>query len=249
MDFDWLVLLTFGIGVASSVLSGMAGGGGGFITIPYFIFIGMPPAYALATAKMGGVGTSIGAITALKGKGLVNKRLVVPFMAMTIVFSFISAWLIPQIDPGIFQRIIAVLLIVLIPTLFINKAAFKPGHRSCRWIIVGFFAYAFFSFAQTLVGTGMGSLIVLVLMFMFGLSALEANATKRVAQSVQAVILFVLLLLQGFVILAHGVAGLLGALIGSHIGTHIAIKKGNKFVKFMLAIVMFVSGIILFVTV
>lgn len=82
-------------------------------------------------------------------------------------------------------------------------------------------------------------------MFVFGLSALESNATKRVAQSIQSAILFVFLAIQGLVYWWHGLAGLLGSTIGSHIGTHIAIKKGDRFVKFMLAVVMLTSGIAL----
>ncbi|HKU19033.1 MAG TPA: sulfite exporter TauE/SafE family protein [Candidatus Saccharimonadales bacterium] len=240
---SWLVLLTFLIGVGSSTLSGMGGGGGGFVTIPYFLFIGLTPAHALATAKMGGIGTSVGAITAFRGKGLVNRKLVIPFMLLTVVFSMVSAWLIPRLDPTLFQRVIGVTLIVLTPTLFIKKAAFQPGERSRPFIVLGFICYALFSFLQTLIGTGMGSILVLVLMFLFGLGALEANATKRVAQSVQGVLLFVLLGIQGFVLWWHGLAGLMGSLIGSHIGTHIAIKKGARFVKIMLAVVMCTSGI------
>ncbi len=243
----WLVLLTFGIAVLSSTLSGMGGGGGGFITIPYFLFIGLTPAHALATAKLGGIGTSVGGISVYRGKGLIRKKLVIPFMCLTVVFACLSAWLIPQIDAGIFQKVIGVVLIVLTPTLFIKKAAFQPGERSRPFIVIGFVCYAVFSFLQTLVGTGMGSILVLVLMFLFGLTALEASATKRVAQSVQSVILFVLLGIQGFVMWWHGLAALVGSLIGSSIGTRIAIKKGAQFVKFILAIVMLTSGIALLV--
>lgn len=243
---EWLVLVTFFVGLCSSLLSGMSGGGGGFITIPYYLLVvGLPPANALATAKMGGIGTSFGAITAFKGKGLVHKGLVYKLMAITFVCALISAWLIPRIDPLIFQRVIGVFLLLLIPTLFINKAAFQPGVRHARWITLGFVAYTIFSFLQALIGTGMGSVLVLILMFLFGLGALESNATKRVAQSVQSVIIFVLLAFQGLVFWWHGVAGLLGAVIGSHIGTHIAIKKGSQFVKIMLAVVMLTSGIAL----
>jgi uncharacterized membrane protein YfcA len=230
------------------MLSGMSGGGGGFITIPYFLFIGMAPANALATAKLGGVGMSLGSMTALKGKGLVHKKLVYKFMAITVVCSLISAWLIPRLDPALFQKTIGAFLLLLSPTLFINKAAFQPGERSKKWISVGFVLYTVFSFLQTLIGTGMGSILVLVLMFAFGLGTLESNATKRVAQSVQSLILFVLLSLQGLVIWAHGIAGLLGCIIGSHIGTHIAMKKGTRFVKVMLAVVMVTSGIALLLT-
>jgi uncharacterized membrane protein YfcA len=243
---EWLVVVTFFIGLASSLLSGMSGGGGGFITMPYFLLVvGLPPANALATAKMGGVGTSFGAMTAFRGKGLVHKGLVYKFMAITVVCSLVSAWLIPRLDPTLFEKIIGVFLLLLIPTLFINKAAFQPGDRARHWVGLGFGLYVVFSFLQTLIGTGMGSILVLILMFLFGLSALESNATKRVAQSVQSVILFGLLAVQGLVFWWHGIAGLLGSVIGSHLGTHIAIKKGSRFVKAMLAVVMLTSGIAL----
>jgi uncharacterized membrane protein YfcA len=243
----WLVLLTFVVGFLASLLSGMSGGGGGFITIPYFLFIGLPPANALATAKMGSIGTAFGGIAAFKGKGLVHKKLVVPFMAIAFVCSLISAWLIPRIDPHLFEHLIAITLLVLWPTLFIRKGKFKPGHRSKPWIVAGFILYTLFSFLQTLIGTGMGSILVLILILVFGLSALESNATKRVAQSVQSVMLFILLAAQGLVVWAHGLAGIAGSVLGSHIGTHIAIRKGDRFVRIMLAIVMVTSGVALLV--
>src|ERR1044071_5877293 len=101
---EWTILLTFVVALVASILSGMSGGGGGFITMPYFLFIGMPPANALATAKMGGLGTTFGSLTAFRGKGLVHKGLVRWFMAITLVCALISAWLIPQIDPVLFRR-------------------------------------------------------------------------------------------------------------------------------------------------
>jgi uncharacterized protein len=240
---DMMLLVTLAVAFASSIISGMGGGGGGFIAIPYFIAIGLPPASALATAKLAGIGTAVGALTAFKGKGLVDRTYLVPFMAITLVCALISAWLIPQIDSRLFEKAIGLVLLVMIPTLFIKRESFQPGVRSRRWIIVGFVAFAFFSFAQTLVGTGMGTMVVLVLMYLFGLDALRASATKRIAQSVQAVVLFVLLALQGLVVWAHALVALVGTTVGTHIGTKIAIKEGAGFVKIILAVVMAVSGV------
>ena len=242
---ELLVVLTFVISLASSILSGISGGGGGFIMTPYFIFVGLTPAQSLATTKFGALGTAFGSLTAFKGKGLVRRKLVVPFMAITLVCALIAAWLIPQIDAGVFQKVIGVALLLLIPTIFIKRASFQPGERTRGWVTVGFVAYAVFSFLQALLGTGLGSILVLILMFLFGLNALEASATKRVSQSVQAFVLFILLSLQGLVVWAHGIASLAGSMIGSHIGTHIAIKKGAGFVKIMLALVMATSGVTL----
>lgn len=242
---DWLVVLTFVISIFAGLLSGVSGGGGGFITMPYYIFIGLPPAEALATNKLGGIGNSFGALTAFKGKGLVNKKLTVPFMVITLLCALASAWLIPQINAALFQKTIGVILLLLIPSLFINREALQPGERSKAWMVAGFIAYTFFSFMQTLFGAGLGAILVIVLMLLFGLSTLEANATKRVAQSVQSVLLFILLGLQGLVVWTHGIAGLVGAGIGTHIGSKIAINRGSQFAKVMLALFMASSGLVL----
>jgi uncharacterized membrane protein YfcA len=242
---EWLVLLTFVLSFLTSIFSGMGGGGGGFVMTPYFLFIGLPPANAIATMKLVGIGTTVGSIAAFQGKGLIRTRLVIPFMAIILVCALISAWIIPRLDPLFFEKFIGALLLVMIPTLFIKKAAFQPGKRSRAWIVMGFVAYTLFAFLQTLLGTGMGTLVVLVLMFLFGLSALEANATKRAAGIVQGVLLLILLGIQGLVVWTHAIAGGLGSVIGSHIGARIAIKKGDQFVKIILAVVMLASGIAL----
>lgn len=87
--------------------------------------------------------------------------------------------------------------------------------------------------------------LTLILMLLFGLTALEANATKRVAQSLQTVLLFILLFFQGLVVLTYGFATLFGSLIGSYVGSRLAIKKGERFVKYALALTMAISGLAL----
>lgn len=244
---DWLILLTFCFGLMAGFLSGVGGGGGGFIMMPYLLFIGLPPANALATIKLGNIGGAIGAITAFKGKGLVDKRLIGWLMAITFVCALVAAWVIPKIDPALFENIIGTLLILAIPTLFIKKASLQPGPRTKKMWAAGFVAYTIICLIAVGTAAGIGSLLVLVLMLLFGLNALEANATKRVAHAVQSLLLFVLLALQGLVYWLHGIAGVLGAALGSHVGTHVAIKKGAGFVKIALAITMAISGTVLLI--
>lgn len=189
-----------------------------------------------------------GAITAFKGKGLVDRKLLLPLIGTTIGSSFLAAWLILKVDSSLFQLIIGILLIALIPTLFIKKASLQPGARTGKWIFAGYAVYIIVSFVQAMFGAGLAVLLTLNLMMLFGLGALQANATKRVAQSVQAVLMFILLLLQGLVVIGHGIATFAGAFIGSHVGSKIAIKRGDGFVKIALAITMAVSGVALILT-
>lgn len=243
-----LVILTFFVSFFACILSGLSGGGGGFILTPYYIFIGLSPQQAVATGKVAGLGVAGGAITAFKGKGLVHKHLLLPLIAITIGSSFLAAWVIPKIDAGIFQTIIGILLIVLIPTLFINKASLQPGARTSKWIFAGYVVYLVVSLVQAMFGAGLAVLLTLNLMLLFGLGAIEANATKRVAQSVQSVLMFILLLLGGLVSVGHGIATFAGSFIGSHVGSKLAIKRGNKFVKVILAVMMAISGVALIIT-
>lgn len=243
-----LVILTFFVSLFSSFLSGMSGGGGALILTPYYIFIGLSPQQAVATGKFAGLGVMTGSLTAFKGEGLVKKQLLAPLMIITIVSSFLAAWLIPKLDTEIFQTIIGVLLIVIVPVLFMKRESLRPGSRSSGWIWLGFALYALNSFAQGMFGTGLGMLLTINLMLLFGLTALEANATKRVAQSLQTSLLFVLLLWQGLIVIGYGVATFFGSLIGSYFGSHMAVKRGSHFVKIALAITMVISGLTLIFT-
>lgn len=245
---ELLVLLTFLVTLCAGVLSGMGGGGGGFVVMPYFLLIGLPPANALATAKLGDLGAACGALAAFRGKGLVQRKLIIPFMAIALVCSLFAVWLIPHINSHVFENMIGIVLLALIPSLFIKKASLQPGERKKSWIAGGFALYIVFSFLQALLGAGLGMVLVLILMFMFGQSALEASATKRIAQIVQATIVFGLLAIQGLMVWPHGIAALAGSVIGCHLGSHIAIKKGDTFVKVMFAVVMSISGVVLIVT-
>lgn len=243
-----LVVLTFFVSIFSSFLSGLSGGGGALILTPYYIFIGLSPQQAVATGKFAGLGVMSGSLTAFSGKGLVKKQLLLPLMSITVVSSLLAAWLIPKLDSGIFQTVIGVIIIAIIPVLFLKKESLQPGPRSGKWISFGFILYALNSFAQGMFGTGLGMLLTINLMLLFGLSALAANATKRMAQSIQTSLLFVLLLWQGLIVVSYGLATLFGSAIGSYFGSHTAIKKGNKFVKVALAITMVISGLILILT-
>jgi uncharacterized membrane protein YfcA len=124
-----LIIVTFFVALGTSILTGISGGGGGFIMTPYLILIGMSPAQAVATGKFGGVGTTFGAVSAFRGKGLVQKNLVWPLIAITVVTSVIAGFTIPRIEADFFQKTIGILLIVLVPTLFIKK---QTSHFSTR---------------------------------------------------------------------------------------------------------------------
>lgn len=260
-----LLVTTFFVSVGASVLSGMAGGGSGFIVSPFLMLMGLPASLAAATSKMNEVGVNTSSILTMRA---VRRRALItdtgytvevstagaryPYMmpallGITLCNVMLAAWLIPQLQVEGVRYIIAGLLLVMIPTLFIDKKAFASGMRSKRWRRWGYGVYSFVSGMQAVFGMGIGMFVSMVLMYMFGLPVTEANNLKRQLLMVQASILLILLLIQNAVLLDVGAMALIGALIGGRIGTLAGARKGSLFIKKMMAVIMFGSAISLLV--
>ena len=69
------ILLLLGIGGAVGFLSGMFGVGGGFLLTPVLIFIGVPPAIAVATQANQVVGSSVSGVLAHWSKDNVDFKM------------------------------------------------------------------------------------------------------------------------------------------------------------------------------
>lgn len=241
---DILIPVTFIVAFLSSIISGMSGGGGGFIMTPYYLLIGLSPQQIVAGASVASLGLGSSSLIAMQGKQLINKKFLPPLAILTIAFTLLAMLVLPKIQSSTFETAIGILLIVLSPTLFIKKASLQPGARSRKSILLGYVVYAIILFASSL-GGGLATLLFLPLMFLMGLSAMQSNALRRVLMLIQAVIAFLVLLPKGYIIWSYALAALIGCYIGGHIGTKIALKRGDNFIKYSLAAVMIVSGLIL----
>ena len=237
-----LLLVTFTVAFLSSIVSGISGGGGGFVMTPYFLLIGFSPQQIVGGGSVASLGLGGSSLLAMRGQKLIHKKFLWPLMILTLISTVLAMSVLPKISGNTFQIVIGFLLIILAPTLFIKKARFQPGQRSKKSIYAGYFVYAGILFASAL-GSGLATLLFLPLLFLMGLTALEANATRRVLMLMQSAITFCIVLPQGFIIWSHTLASLAGCWIGGHIGTKIALKKGDKFVKIGLATVMVLSGL------
>lgn len=241
---DILIPVTFIVAFLSSIISGMSGGGGGFIMTPYYLLIGLTPQQIVAGASVASLGLGSSSLIAMRARQLVSKRFLWPLIVLTVSFTILAMLVLPKIQSGIFEIAIGILLIALAPTLFIKKASIQPGKRSSKSILAGYLSYALILFASSL-GSGLATLLFLPLMFLMGLSALQSNALRRVLMLVQAAVVFCIVLPQGYIVWSYTLAALAGCYVGGFIGTKIALRQGEKFVKYGLAGVMILSGIVL----
>lgn len=227
-------------GLISGILSGIGGGGGGMLMIPAFVLVGLPPQVAVATGKMNGLGAAFGGLAAFAKTGHIRKDILKVMIPAAIVVGLVTPLAFAAIDSQLFQIILGLMLILLVPTLFIKKKKLTVPSRKHK--VAGYTAYSGVLTIQALFDSGVGSLALFVLTLLLGTSKLEANATKRAVTAVLTPITFIALLIGGFVSLSYGIIGFISVFIGTHIGSKIALKRGERFVTIAMAVTVVIAG-------
>lgn len=234
------------VGLVSGIISGMSGGGGTLLTIPALIFAGLPPQFAVATAKMGGLGDDFGGLRVFAKSGHIRKDIIKVMLPIAIIIGLITPLVFAATESRGFQIALAIFMILMLPTLFIKKKTLKRPTRKHKFI--GYSLYTCVLFLQGIFSGGVGSLAVYVLTLLFGTSKVETMATRRAIVAVMSPIAVLALLISGFVNVGFGLAALVTAFIGSQIGAKIILKRGEKFVSAVMAITIFASSVMLLIS-
>ena len=202
-------------------------GGGGLISIPALLAIGMPPSLALGTNKLASAfGSLTSAIKFLKS-GNVDKKIVFRLFPFVFIFAVGGASLATFLPSDVLKPLVIVILtLVLIYTIF--KKEWGNVRTFSKFTISK--AIAFISLLL-LIG------FMLFVLLMFGFDFLSAAGNAKVlnfASNVGALTLFIIL---GQVNIAYGLIMAVSMVIGSYTGAHFAIKKGVGYVKILFIIV------------
>lgn len=233
------------VGFISGIVSGISGGGGAMLMIPAYIFTGLPPQVAVATAKLSGLGGDFGGLSGFLRSGHIRKDIVRVMIPIAIAVGLITPLVFAAVESRGFQIALAIFMIAMLPTLFIKKKTPKPPTRKHRTI--GYLLYTCVLFLQGIFSGGVGSLAVYVLTLLFGTTKLETMATRRVIVAVMSPVALIALFIGGFLNVGLGLAGLIPAFIGTYLGTKVVLKRGETFVSIMMAITILISSIILLV--
>lgn len=234
------------VGLISGIFSGITGGGGALIMIPAFVFSGLPPQAAVATAKLSGLGGDFGGLGTFIKSGHIRKDIIRVMIPVAVIVGLIVPLVFAAVASQGFQIALAVFMILMLPTLFIKKKTLKRPAQKHR--LIGYFLYTVILFLQGIFSGGVGSLAVYVLTLLFGASKIETLATRRAVVAVLSPITVAALLISGFIHIGFGVTGLVTQYVGTHIGTKIVLKRGELFISIVMAATILMSSIILLVS-
>ena len=222
------------VGMIAGTLNVLAGGGS-LLSLPVMIFLGLPPGVANGTNRVAILVQTMGASWAFRRRGYLDPAWVRLAAPSALLGALGGIWTAVQVDDGVFQRILAgVMVVVALWTLWnplraeTEAAAPTPdGWTHRAFLVVGFFAVGFYGgFIQAGVG-----FIILALVTSAGLDLIRGNAMK-----VTLIMLFTPLALVGFawngmVEWGLGFALAVGGFTGGQIGVHLNIRKGQEWVR------------------
>ena len=244
---EFIYIITLFVTLAAGFLSSLAGGGGSFITTPYWLIAGLSPMQGATTGAFMGLGMSTSSVAAFRRSGHLpgDKKLILLLLVITLITSSIGPFFLPHVSTDVFKPILALLTIGSLPFLFIDRGKIKLCTRNKY---IGVVVISLLLLASSFITSSAFSILIAVtLLQMFHLTTMQGLAMRRLISIVQSIVIFIILVTLGGFVWQHAFAGLIGGSVGSYFGTKIMIRKGEKFAKYALAIGAIISTSALFI--
>ncbi|MCH7670503.1 MAG: TSUP family transporter [Acidobacteria bacterium] len=230
------ITLLVGAAFAAGFLDALAGGGG-LITLPALLAVGLPPINALATNKAQAVfGVATSTVT-LARKGAISVSEIRRPAVFSLTGAAVGALVVQRIDVSVLNAVIPVALGgIAMYFLFIGNAGVHevaPRLREARFDttvvpVIGFYDGA--------IGPGTGSLFATAGVVLRGRDIVSATTHAKplnFASNLAALVVFVA---GGSVVWRVGLIMIAGQAVGSYLGARTILTRGTKLIRPLIVI-------------
>lgn len=224
-------LLLFGIALLAGLVDAIAGGGG-LISLPALLSVGLPPVAALATNKAQAVFGSFTATTNFVRKGAIDLR----GAAFSIVCSFLGAsagaLLVQRLGGDLLARIVPLLLIAFaLYFMFSPRVSDLDSHHR-----IGAGAFALLpatgiGFYDGFFGPGTGTFFAIAFVALLGYNLRRATAHTKLLNFTSNLAALLCFLPAGQIAWSIALVMGVGQLAGSWLGSHLVLRHGTRLVR------------------
>lgn len=226
-----IMLFLFATGLFAGTVDAIAGGGG-LISLPVLLSLGIPPHIAFGTNKLQ---STIGTLVAARryhGHGLISLKTGYKGLIFGVLGSVSGSVATQILSTEILLTIIpAFLLMLLVYAIFsprLGSQDTKP-RMSEKWFYPLFgFALGFY---DGFFGPGVGSFWVFMLTFLLGYNLIKATAYTKLFNLNSNLISLICFAIGGNIDYRFGLCMAAGQLIGGRLGANLAIKNGSRLIR------------------
>lgn len=208
-------------------------GGGGLISLPALLFLGLPPVVALGTNKLAGTMSSLTSTVSFVRSGKVNFNLVkylFPFSLLGAALGSFTVRLLPStfMKPMVIALLIAVTIFTLLKKEWGKTTTYQGmTKRTSVLTVIAAFALGFY---DGFFGPGTGSFLIfafLTLGFDFVIAAGNAKVLNF-ASNLASLLTFMALSSVNY---SYGIPMGLAMIAGALVGSRVAIRKGSSYIR------------------
>jgi uncharacterized membrane protein YfcA len=234
LEFDTYVILFIAAFLASLIDS--IAGGGGLLTTPAMLLVGISPLNTLATNKFQSCfGTFTSTYNYYKNGLLTEPRRFLYFF-LSFGGSMVGTFLVSRISNELLESIIPILLISAAVFFILNRGP-STSNKSSSLIFIFNVIVVLIGFYDGFFGPGTGSFFVLAFVIIKGISIMEATAITKLLNFASNFAAFIIFALKGYVIWELGLIMAVAQIGGANLGSRFAISNGEKVVRPVLVIV------------
>ena len=226
-----LLPLLFGAAFVAGLVDSIAGGGG-LITVPLLMGIGLPPQVALGTNKLQATFGSGSAMLHFIRAGSVKLSDCRSGILWTALGAALGVGAVQLLDATILKQLIPWLLaLIAIYTLLCPSLGAEDSHARMKsgpfyllfGLTIGFYDGFF--------GPGTGSFWTIALMMLLGCSMMRATATTKVMNFTSNFVALLFFLSVGQVRFVEGIIMGVGQFLGARVGSKLVIRRGTAFIR------------------
>ena len=230
------LILLFVVGSIAGFINVNAGGGS-TITLPALIFLGLDSALANGTNRIGILLQNIFAVSSFRQQEVHQFKNSFLMSLFTLPGAIIGAFFSVKISDKWFQHILGIVMIIIVFSMIFshsnNKYQLSVSNNKRKWIIypmlfcIGFYG----GFIQV----GVGFIFMAVLYHVLKISLVYVNMHKVFIISLYTIPVLCFFIWTGNVDWVYGLSLGAGTAIGSWWGAKVAVKGGEKIIRYILA--------------
>ena len=227
----WQFPLLFAAAFAAGFVDSIAGGGG-LITVPVLLSLGMDPRHALGTNKLQAVFGSGSATWHYAQAGVVPLGDCKRGFVLTFLGAAVGTLMVQQLDPALLKRVIPLLLlgvalfVLLKPKLGdadLHPRMGRGAFDAAFGLLIGFYDGFF--------GPGTGTFWAMAYVLGLGFNLTKATGYTKVMNFASNVGSLLFFLLGGHVYFAAGLVMGAGQWLGARVGSGMVVRRGARFIR------------------
>lgn len=210
-------------------------GGGGLISLPAYLSVGLPAHLAIGTNKFSSAfGTFVSFIRFVKS-GRINYKSALASVAGALPGSWLGARLTLLIDE-VYLKYILVILLPFIVILVVTRKNFGENDTSfklsnIKMIILSTLSGLVIGSYDGFFGPGTGTFLILVYTGILGFNLTTASGNTKVVNLASNISALATFIVMGKVVYAIGIPAALAGILGNWLGSGLAIKNGAKVIR------------------